>query len=393
MRKFIFLSFCSFWLVEAKAQISIYDCSLYENAPITQSQIEQVGYEFNRPCVELDNTFNFSGSSNKAITSPTSIHIKPGFYAGNYDADGGMFLKIQPKADFDVAVMNYSDINEILKLKKFELGVELPMGILEKVNNFVNDVNTAEKINPYLDWDLRVVAEFTFLNYPLPNGEFEQIEIDGFYSKDFSSQMTDILPTPNNNSYYEDWEYWQLGSWSEITSEYPFRIRFAPPIIGDWQCVVKIYAGTDIYESNSFNFKVVESNSKGYVHAGSNGRFLSLGTETFIPIGCNMPWPATTEAHDPELDLYMKGEWPAGVISPRNENYRKFYVIPRVYEKYKGVMNNLIDNGANYFRTIMYPTGTEIEWEELGNYTKRLHMAQEMDKILELAEQRNAYIH
>lgn len=56
-------------------------------------------------------------------------------------------------------------------------------------------------------------------------------------------------------------------------------------------------------------------------------------------------------------------------------------------------MNQLANNGANYIRTIMYPSGTDIEWEKIGNYTARLHMAQELDEILTLAEERELFIH
>jgi hypothetical protein len=395
--KFIILLLGFLCLIEAKSQISIYDCVLYQGTPaITQQMIDDAGYEFNKPCMILDNTFNFNGSTNKALTSINSIDILPDFETGNYDATYGMDIKIQPKADFDMAVMNYSNLNEVMKLKKFELGVELPASILEKVNNFVTEANVGEKINPYLEEEIRVVAEFTGSIstqwFSQPYTYLLNISIDGFYAKDFTSEMFSSEPTPANSIYFEDEEYWNLGKWTEVPTDYPFRIRFAPPENGDWECLIKIYVGSDVYESNVFNFKVIESGSDGYIKAGNNGRFLALGGKTFIPIGCNISWPETTEAFDPELSQYMKTMY-NGTLSPRAENYRQYYVVPRVYEKYKGVMNNLIDNGANNFRTIMYPTGTEIEWEKLGNYTKRLHMAQEMDKILELAEERNAYIH
>lgn len=82
-----------------------------------------------------------------------------------------------------------------------------------------------------------------------------------------------------------------------------------------------------------------------------------------------------------------------GVLYTGNEGYRDWYARPRTYEKYHQGLDAIADNGGNYVRTIMYPSGTDIEWEEAGNYTDRLHMAQELDKILEHAEDRGLYIH
>lgn len=56
-------------------------------------------------------------------------------------------------------------------------------------------------------------------------------------------------------------------------------------------------------------------------------------------------------------------------------------------------MVDLRNGGGNYMRMIMYPSTTDIEWEKIGDYTDRLHMAQELDSILFLAEDLGLYIH
>lgn len=387
MRNTFTFLFCLCWMVQAGAQTSIYTCGIYPT--ITQTQIENAGPEFNLPCVILDQIFDFNGSSNKAITSPTSVHIKPGFHAGNYGPSGGMHIGITPKSLFDVAAINYGSLEYILRYEKLELGVDLPADILQKVNNFVNG-SSEPKINPYLEWELKVEAQFTKAGQA-------PIKIDGYYSKDYVSEMVETLPVPANDSlepfpYYTDEEYWSLGSWTEVPSTHPFRIRFAPPTNGEWSCIVKIYEGENIYESNEFIFNVIESGNPGYMKVDPGQRFLSYNNKTFIPLGCNLPWPVTSVERDPDLEMYLKYN-EGGIKKDRPEDYRHYGVLPRVYDKYKDAMRSLADNGANYFRTVMYPTATEIEWEKAGDYTKRLYMAQEMDDILKVAETKNVFLH
>lgn len=389
MRKLFILWLLLAAIPGAKAQLSIYDCNLYE--PVSQVDLGPTLIDCHSPCVFLDGTYNFGGNFKKRIRANNSIEVFPGFTSGPFDGLGGMTLELVPaKSDFDVAVMNYTSLSGILKYEKFELGVTPPAAVLEKINNFVGDSASGPKINPYLDWEIRVVGEF------MKDGD--TIKIDGFYSRDYTSAMVSTLPLPANagtslHPYYTDEEYWALGTWTEVSSDYPFRIRFAPPQLGKYKCRVKIYLGTtDVYESDEFPFKVVESGNPGYLKADYGERFLSYNSRTFFPIGCNMPWPVTSGPRDPELHEYLKAEY-NGNWGLRPEDYRNYYVVPRVYDKYKETLSAMADSGANYFRTIMYPTCTEIEWEKLGDYSKRLYMAQEMDKILELAENKDIFLH
>ncbi len=359
MRKFIFLSFCSFWLVEAKAQISIYDCSLYENAPITQSQIEQAGYEFNRPCVELDNTFNFSGSSNKAITSPTSIHIKPGFYAGNYDADGGMFLKIQPKADFDVAVMNYTALGAVLRYDKLELGITLPPPYKDKLDLFIANeldpnlnANPTDMINPFLEWDLDIEATFTHV----ASGTVKKL--DAFFTRDMARNETTKF-------------------WDALPSDYHMRVRFAPPSNGVWNCVVNIKVNGEIVStSDLFNFKVIESDKHGYITVHPNKKNFALDGEVIFPVGQNIPHTTMTQ-YDEEHNL----------VFTDFTNRTEFCNDIEGWKDYIGLIDQFGALGGRFTRIFAAPHAGLVEWEEKGNYFRRMHHAFEMDNVIDkLAE-------
>lgn len=337
------------------------------------------------------NSVSLSASTLHKITANSQISIKPGVHLGAFNTDGGTHLKITPKAPFDVAVMNYPNLDAVLKYEKFELGIELPQDILEKVTNFINkeQVSNSEKINPYLDWELRVFAEFSQI------GE-APIIIDGFFTKEFevwnlADWNTESLPLPADGLSYTKEEYLSLGGWDELPTDFPFRIRFAPPSIGDWKVVVKILKNGDELESIPFVFHVIESGNKGYMSAGK--RFLKYDNHTFYPIGLNHCWPETDINLDQEMldnNIYV---YPDGNTVSFTEGSRPYIVAPRVYQKYRSRMDDFADNGANYLRTIMCPSSTEIEWEELGNYTKRLSSAQEMDQILEKAKERSLFLH
>ncbi len=289
---------------------------------------------------------------------------------------------------FRTSILNYGAMEQALKLEKLEIGITLPWEINYKVQNFVSGIraDTATKINPYLEWELKVQAVFRH-----ENGA-DSIVIDGFYTKEYKSFMLKNLPYPRDGESYGDEEYNSLGGWREVRVDYPFRVRFAPPETGNWTYIVRIKSGDQEFSSDVIPFSVTESDNRGYVKVNPNKRFLEIGGEAFYPIGMNAQWPESHVEFDPELYQYhtYTGN---GKTYYRPEMYRTGVSVPRVYEKYRETLGKMNDAGVNYFRTIMTPIATEIEWETLGDYTRRLTQAQEMDEILELAEERNMYIH
>lgn len=296
------------------------------------------------------------------------------------------------QSDMSVAVMNYVDQNNVLKYEKFELGIQLPSDLAGKINNFVNEnpnVPDLQKINPYLEWEIRVYAEF--MNDSIG---IDPIIVDGFYTKQFKSWNVKNLPTPKDGDMYSDHEYNSLGGWNERPTNYSFRVRFAPPKTGEWKTRIKIVVGgKETMASEWLTFNVIESENPGYISIGENRRYLSHNNKTFFPIGCNLPWPESDKINDPQLVDNLSFTDDNGTYYEGNEGYKENFCIPRVYEKYRDVMTQMADNGANYFRMIMYPSATDIEWEKIGNYTKRLAMAQELDSILSLAEAKDLFIH
>ena len=358
-----------------RAQLNISDCTP-ENSMVSQQELNSNATELYKPCLLFDdNNYTLISNQGKILQAINSIDFQSPFY-GKPTGSGSIHLKVGNKGDFDVFCMNYPDLLHVLRYKKLELGMTLPMDIQEKITNFHN--GTEPKINPYLDWNIRVTADFTHPNWP------GTISIDGFYNKEFTEWMTPIDQVPAIPGGYTNAQYRALGGYTEIPTDQPFLFRFSPNLLGKWSCTVHIYLpGQEAYHSDPFSFTVVESNSPGYVTVSPNKRYLELGGQPFYPVGCNILWPITRQETDPML--YGK----TGVY----EEYRDgVYALPHVYDNYKNTLNALIDGGGNCFRTIMYPASTEIEFEKLGDYTDRLAMAQEMDEILELCENRGALL-
>lgn len=333
------------------SQISVYDCNAI-NSTVTQAEIDVVSYEYYNQCITFGdgNNYLFNGSSNKKVTAATEIKLQPDFHAGAYNATGGMHLNILPKSNFDVAVMNYTSLNSVLRYEKLELGVQLPQVILDKVNNFVHEIPIAnhQKLNPFIDRELKVQAVFSHTSGL-------QKSIDGFYFREMSRDI-------------------QNNEWDDLGTNYPFRIRFAPPQNGNWKCTVKIFVNEQLaYESVLMNFTVIESGNKGYVRVHANEKNLMHGNEIIYPVGQNLPFP-----YDYDNLLYSG-----------NPN-EKLNVI--AWQKYAESINNYGEMGGKYIRTILSPSCSDIEFEKIGNYYDRLNYAWEMDQIITNCEEKDMMV-
>ena len=299
-------------------------------------------------------------------------------------------LWVSDPNEFIIAFLNAPTNFSFQKFEKMEIGITLPPNIDFKVRAFTENlgIDSTQKINPYLEWELDVEARFVF-----ENDTTNPIVVDGFFLQNYQSFMIDSLPQPKNGRYYTDDEYINLGGWRKLENLYPFHVRFAPPKAGNYQLQVQIQTARDSFLSLKYEFYVEESDNHGFVKVADNNRFLELDGNGFYPIGMNTPWPETAPEFDSTLFSY-------NIVKDQNktffrpEMYRvNGLCVPRVYQKYKEIWSKMVENGVNSVRTIMNPISTEIEWEKLGDYTNRLNQAQEMDELLEFAESNNLFIH
>lgn len=256
----------------------------------------------------------------------------------------------KPSLDFDayympairVFAMNYDDLDSVRKLDKFELGVQLPESILSRIYFFFESGRSEEALNPFDPQDIDLIAEFTYLG---DSARVEPKRVNGFYYKEYRR---------NSN----------LKSWSLITNQNlpDFRVRFAPPTEGLWECVVsvKVRDTEEPMTAGAFQFVVKDAGLPGYVHVGENGRYLQLDDEMFLPLGMNLPTQGGTAT-----------------------GYTETGANPADYMAYLDRLRDLRSSGGNYFRYLATPWTTEIEFEKLGDYGNRLPQAWEMDRLVD----------
>lgn len=329
----------------AFSQQSVYDC--YTPTTVTQAQISaSSGSVFNKKCIlfSQSQSYNFNGSSQLDINASSSITLEPGFVSGVFNTNGFMELNIAQEQNLNIVSINQQNLNSIPKLEKFELGIQLPASIQTKVDNFLQELQLpqTEKLNPFLEWNLRVYAEL--------------IHIPSSYT------------TSAEAFYYRNFERNTLtNSWTDLGTNYPFRIRIAPEQLGEWSCTIKVLVNnTLIHTSLPFNFNVVSSSNLGFVKKHTNGKNFMRNGNPLYALGQNVAWPKF---------------FSDGVCNVSD------------WEDYLGNISDYADLGGKYIRVLTHPKSMDIEWEKLGNYYNRLHFATEMDNLLELAKQKDLLIH
>ena len=230
--------------------------------------------------------------------------------------------------------------------EKLEIGVQFNDSIHQKIERFINR-ETGEKLNPFNPEEVDLYAEFW-------------VEVGGDW----------YGPQRMNGFYYNEFERNPaLTHYDTIDTPHDFRIRFAPTVLGDWRCQVKaVVDGYDTLNAYEFTFSCVTSSRKGYMTVGDNKRYFKRGNEPFFPVGQNLFGPRHDSA--------------ASAMSS----------IPEYYV-YFNQMKELKNEGANYFRHIVCPWNTDIEFEHLGDYSNRMTNAWEMDNIIDTAEVLDLVMH
>lgn len=251
------------------------------------------------------------------------------------------------KDDFSMAW--YSPFNtpgQATCFDKVEIGVQLPDPINDRI---VKNRKVTGVINPFNPEEVDVYAEFY---YKTGGKWFGPVKINGFYYADYKRRGDD---------------------WSEVKTGHNFRIRYAPPVVGEYKCkVTTVLMNKDTLSNQEFTFNCTESSNKGFVNVGKNKRYLKVGDEPFFPVGHNLTGP-----NKKTLTI----EW-GNKVCP-----------PELYDDFYGLMRELSDNGANYFRYIVSPWQSEIEFEHLGYYGNRMSNAWEFDRLLDTAKALDLKMH
>jgi len=378
------------------AQINVYT----QNCNTITPQQYGNGNTFNAGCYELPDQEGqvYSTSTQKEVVAEDHILLEEDVEftaSGSGQAD----LRIE-ELPFEVVAFE-NDLSSIKKYHKFELGISIPEKYIDDIQNFL-DQSGSPQLNPYLSDEVEITALF---ENQLPGTNYTAYrKRQAFFAQEYTRDVSgfdDLYnhPYQTNNyfywdpddqygGYYNGVQYQELGGkWTSESTDYPFRVRFAPPFTGTWSCkiIVDIKNGTDIYETPHFTFEVINSNKKGYLRVGKNEHFFRREGKTFMPVGLNNMTPID---QGPPLKKDTAKEEKIINLPLR------YAVTPpiAVYEQYLRNIDTLAMNGVNFFRMMMNPWALEFEYEKLGDYTERQHIAKEMDLILEKAEEHDMLI-
>ncbi|MCH2228975.1 MAG: hypothetical protein MK105_01430 [Crocinitomicaceae bacterium] len=261
--------------------------------------------------------------------------------------------------EYDIAIMNYSDLNQIEKFKKVEFGIDLsnvaiPLDIESRIERFLRNPKDSSKhaMNPFLEWELDIVAIFEHKR----TGEVKRRSF--FYYHQFE----------RNNS---------KTDWNDLneSNNHIMRVRFAPPALGEWEATVIIKDhGVIKHNLPKFRFNVIDNDHPGYVTVHPNNRNYQRGNKIIYPLGHTFPGPYNG------VDIWgwkKKGR-------PTNKT-----ASPDDYVEYMKDIEAYAAAGGKYIKTAQCAYSNLIEFEELGNYHNRMHYAWEQDILLDYCEDKD----
>lgn len=109
------------------------------------------------------------------------------------------------------------------------------------------------------------------------------------------------------------------------------------------------------------------------MRVGDNKRYFRIEDEPFFPVGQNLESP-----------YWGYGSFDTG-----------YFAKPFHWDEYYGELTDLKNNGANYFRYLVCPWSSEIEFEEVGNYSteNRMAFAWEFDRLLDTCKSLDMRMH
>ena len=212
--------------------------------------------------------------------------------------------------------------------------------------------------NPYDPEDINIEVTFTHTSTG------QKFTSWAFYYRDFQYPVGtfDVENLP------EQWE--STGSNNENDG---WRVRFSPPVTGDFTSTVKITCYQDtphkrVHVFSDINsFTVGTSSNNGYLQFNDNSKYMSFSgatSTTFIPVGYGLIQ---------NIDGNKYSEYPG-----------EFYLKRKLLENLEG--------RGNYTRTNVSSLDYPVESENPGSYDYEQAYMWELDQLLQSAEQKGIYI-
>ena len=260
------------------------------------------------------------------------------------------------------------------KYDKIEVGISLPEDIQFKIDNFIFKGDSPKSINPFLEWEIKIVAEFFY------DGILQK-QIDGFYYKEYERDLSNL------NVYKRTWN--NTGeSYGLNGKSYNFRIRTALDKLGKWTCRIKAILPNNEFSFNEFDLLVTPSINPGFLKVGKNKRYFTLNDQSFYFVGQNVNWPTKTgycvNRNGTVQNLcqpFVDGDANCGNDFYPPDSYLNFYK-----------KLDTLSEHVNFIRTMMVPWSWDFEFEKVGNYSSRLNIAWEMDRFFDLCKEKGIYV-
>jgi hypothetical protein len=347
---------------QAMAQVNVYECDP-AYAPTTAQEVNNAAYHLHKPCILMENEpYEIITNYPKYVTASEYIHIKAEdqnqdyFHAGPYSGTDHFWMRIENKdIPYEIWALNYNDLTAIPRYKKLELGIKLEGELLDRINAFLHQTSThPEPLNPFLEWELDIKVKFVHAQ------TLTEKWMDGFYYQDYER---------NTN----------INDWIPLPTDFPMRVRFAPPLNGLWNTYVSITYDNITIELPMFSFNVVESGDPGYVTVHNNKKNLQRDGNVIFPVGHNFPGPSNG------VEIY---EYQGMTPSQTNKAAR--------VDDWASFHQDIVDyvvQGGKFIKLTQAAYSSLIEFENLGNYYNRLHYAWEQDEIIDFCETNDVLIH
>lgn len=261
------------------------------------------------------------------------------------------------------------------QFEKLELGLKFRIAqYVMPINAYLSGKQNQTTINPYDRGDLNIQVDFYHLTDSMKKWEGPWHK-EAFYFQDFERKLTEDIKS---------------SGWVEKMTSHPFRVRFTPREQGQWMAIYKVdVQGKNIGQA-FFPFIVLpsqDSTAQDFVFKNESNNYFSSRDahnkkESYVGLGQNLPTPTCVDC-----------DIPCAGIEAYCAEFKDKPILPQVYIRFLEEVEDIANNGATIFRTLMAPYNWEIEFEKLNNYTNRLNCAWEMDQLLETARENDIRIH
>ena len=296
--------------------------------------------------------YNQSANSQVRAMAAHSILLPQGVTIENLSGNAYFEASINPGL-VTVADMNGNWLPQ--KFSHFEIGTSVPAATATAIDNFLS---TGTGLNPYDPDQLKLECIFT-------HGANSYTRY-GFYYKDF-------IPNPD-------------GSWAEQPTNYPFRVRFAPPEIGWFDFTMKLFDHGANIQQFTGRFWVGAGDDRGHLIManGLQRKMMFQNGQIFFGIGQNVAYA------EPDF------AFPCCIASHNT------------YEDQRSYIEDLADNEGNFVRIRLDPWSNPLVSQQreffpsdptpkslqrcVSDWTHNQSHMWEFDQTLGLCEERDVYI-